>query len=272
MKRIGYSLDMGLWRNNGFSDPLTATWRSAGTGTDSEPTMTSLIASPPRLPDAVRAHLGTQLQDAYSATVTESPPEQLLRLAEKVGRALDAMGGKVDPAFRDGLLAAIPNLRAFALSLTHNPTRADDLVQDAMMKAWQHRARFEPGTNLGAWLFTILRNLFYSEHRKRVREVEDGDGAHAARLTSLPDQVSRLDLQDMREAIARLPPEQGRALVMVAAEGMSYEEVAEVCGVAVGTIKSRVNRARVKLAEMLGYRDGDLDPDNMMQSAAAAGA
>jgi len=224
------------------------------------------------LPHEVQEHLGSQLRDAFSGTVAGEQPQRLLMLAERVARAIAAAGGHVDPEFRDGLLAAMPNLRSFALSLTRNQSRADDLVQDAMMKAWQNRARFEPGTNLPAWLFTILRNLFYSEHRKRVREVEDADDAYSSRLASLPDQIAKLDLADMRAAIAKLPPEQGRALVMVAAEGMSYEEVAEACGVAVGTIKSRVNRARTRLAGLLDYRQGDLDADNLMHSALPADA
>ncbi len=157
------------------------------------------------LPASVQQHLASRLREAYAPALAETPPEQLVKLAQRVARAIAAAGGAVDPEFREGLLAAIPNLRAFALSLTHSHTRADDLVQDAMMKAWQHRHRFEPGTNLPAWLFTILRNLFYSEHRKRHREVEDADGVYAARLSTLPDQVARLDLEDLRGAIAKLP-------------------------------------------------------------------
>jgi RNA polymerase sigma-70 factor (ECF subfamily) len=169
------------------------------------------------------------------------------------------------------MLAALSSLRAFALSLTNNAARADDLVQDTILRAWQNQHRFQPGTNLNAWLFTILRNAFYSEQRKRMREVQDEDGSYAARLFTAPDQGHRLDVQDLRAGLAKLPPDQREALILVGAEGLSYEEVAGICGVAIGTIKSRVNRARNRLAELLGYGDDDLTGDRMMQSAMGEG-
>ncbi|MFC4172998.1 sigma-70 family RNA polymerase sigma factor [Microvirga sp. GCM10011540] len=155
------------------------------------------------------------------------------------------------------LLAAIPHLRAFATSLCGNRDRADDLVQDTLARAWAKMDRFEAGTNLNAWLFTILRNLFFSEHRKKVREVEDADGSHASRLFTLPEQTARLEMQDFRRALMKLPSDQREALLLVGAEGYAYEEVAEICGCAVGTIKSRVNRARTRLAALLGLEDED---------------
>jgi RNA polymerase sigma-70 factor, ECF subfamily len=170
--------------------------------------------------------------------------------------------------FRDEMLAALPSLRAFAISLTNDPVRADDLIQDTILRAWANSHRFEPGTNLHAWLFTILRNLFHSEWRRRKREVEDVDGGYAATLTTLPDQEDHLDVEDFRVALAKLRVEQREALLLVAAQGMSYEDAAGICGVAVGTIKSRVNRARHRLAELLGL-DGDpeLGPDNVTKAA-----
>jgi RNA polymerase sigma-70 factor (ECF subfamily) len=102
----------------------------------------------------------------------------------------------LEPATRDALLAAVPSLRAFAISLTGRFDRADDLVQDTLVRALANIDRFEPGTNLNAWLFTILRNLFHSEFRKRKREVEDGDGAYAAKLAVIPEQGGHLDLDD----------------------------------------------------------------------------
>lgn len=150
----------------------------------------------------------------------------------------------VEPSLRDELLAAIPSLRAFAISLIHDRTRADDLVQDTLVRAWGAIDRFERGTNLNAWLFTILRNLYYSEHRKKAREVADPEGSYAATLTIAPDQPSRLDYEDMRLALAHIPTDQREALLLVAAEGLSYEDVAQITGVAVGTVKSRVNRSR----------------------------
>jgi RNA polymerase sigma-70 factor, ECF subfamily len=149
------------------------------------------------------------------------------------------------------LLAAIPSLRAFAVSLCGNPDRADDLVQETLMKAWSHLDSFTHGTNMPAWLFTILRNLFYSHYRKRKREVADPDGEMAGRLASLPDQLSRMDLLDLRAALQKLPDDQREAIILVGASGLSYEDAAGICGCAIGTMKSRVNRARSRLAELL---------------------
>jgi RNA polymerase sigma-70 factor, ECF subfamily len=149
------------------------------------------------------------------------------------------------------LIAAIPNLRAFAVSLCGNADRADDLVQETLVKAWSGLASFEEGTNLTAWLFTILRNIYYSEFRKRRRETPDPDGAIAARLVSPATQNIHMDFLDFREALQKLPLDQREALVLIGASGLSYDEAAAICGCAPGTMKSRVNRARNKLAEML---------------------
>jgi len=158
-------------------------------------------------------------------------------------------------------------LLSVAARLTGTRAEAEDLVQDTLLKGWQHRARFQPGTNLNAWLFTILRNIFYSDHRKRVREVEDQDGSYAARLATAPHQGDRLDVEDLQSALAKLPPDQREALVLVGAEGVSYEEAATIMGCKVGTVKSRVSRARGRLAELLGYDEEDLGSDRFIQSA-----
>src|SRR5215217_9541663 len=129
------------------------------------------------------------------------------------------------------MLAAIPSLRAFAISLTRNTDYADDLVQDTILRAWANLDRFEVGTNLNAWLFTILRNGFYSQHRKKRREVEDPDGSYAGRLWAPPEQHAKCDVQDMLKALAKLPVEHREALLLVVAEGLSYEDAAHVCGV-----------------------------------------
>jgi RNA polymerase sigma-70 factor (ECF subfamily) len=142
----------------------------------------------------------------------------------------------VEDSMRDEIVAAIPKLRALATSLTGHSDRADDLVQDTIVRAWGAIDRFERGTKLNAWLFTILRNLFHSEYRKRKREGEDADGSYAARLRTHPEQHSLLDFEDFRAALATLPLDQREALLMVGAHGMSYEEAAEVCDVAVGTV------------------------------------
>ena len=173
-----------------------------------------------------------------------------------------------EPALRDALLAAVPSLRAFAISLCGQVDRADDLVQDTLLRALSNLDRFERGTNLNAWLFTILRNLFHSEYRKRRREVEDPDGSYAGRLKAQPEQGSRLDLEDFRGALGKLPHDQREALLLVGASGFSYEEAAGICECAVGTIKSRVNRARARLAVLLAVDDvEDLGPDRMTRAA-----
>lgn len=158
--------------------------------------------------------------------------------------------------FRDALLASIPNMRAFAISLSGNHARADDLVQDVLVKAWSNMDKFQEGTNLKAWLFTILRNTYLSDHRKRKREVEDVNGAYSDRLSSPPEQHGHLDMKDLKIALAKLSTDQREALVLIGAEGFSYEEAAEICGCAVGTIKSRVNRARNRLAELMNVENG----------------
>ena len=151
------------------------------------------------------------------------------------------------------------SLRAFAVSLCGDKERADDLVQETLFKAWNHLDSFKEGTNLKAWLFTILRNTYFSERRKRRREVEDADGTYAGRLATHPEQHGHMDMQDFRAVLVRLPDDQREALILVGAAGFSYEEAAEICGCAVGTIKSRVNRARRKLTELLGL-DSDEQP------------
>lgn len=169
---------------------------------------------------------------------------------------------------REGILCAVPSLRAFAISLTGSLDQADDLVQETILRALSNLDRFQPGTNLQAWLFTILRNQFHTAYRKRRREVEDADGLFAARLSTLPEQGGRLDLEDFRAALAQLSPEQREALILVGAEGFSYEEAAEICNTKLGTIKSRVGRARARLAERLGYEGvGDIGPDRVVQAA-----
>src|SRR5437868_9753602 len=161
------------------------------------------------------------------------------------------------PSVRDAVLAAVPSLRAFAISLCGNVDRADDLVQETLLRALANINSFEPGSNMPAWLFTILRNLFRSEYRKRRREVEDADGSYAETLKSQPEQGSRLEFNEFRAALDKLPPDQREALILVGASGFSYEEAAAICECAVGTIKSRVNRARTRLAELLAIDSAD---------------
>lgn len=160
-------------------------------------------------------------------------------------------------AFRSGLVDAVPNLRAFAYSLCGDQTRADDLVQETLMKGWDKRDSFAEGTNLKAWLFTILRNTYFSQFRKKRREMEDPEEVMASRLSVAPGQQDHVDVKDMMAALKLLPDDQREALLLVAAEGFSYDEAAEISECAVGTVKSRVNRARKRLAELM-----ELDPDD----------
>ena len=154
-------------------------------------------------------------------------------------------------------------MRAFAISLTRNGAIADDMVQDAIVKAWTNIDKFKVGSNMRAWLFTILRNTYYSSRRKTKREVADVDGHFTDNLAEKPAQDGFLDLADFRKALDKLPDEQREALVLVGALGFTYEEAAETCDVAVGTIKSRINRARSRMAEMMGYdEDSVLDMSN----------
>jgi len=182
-----------------------------------------------------------------------------------------ALPGAVDTEMRDLLLGTIPALRAFAFSLTYDLDRSDDLVQDTLVRAWTKSDSFTRGTNLTAWLFTILRNLFYSQQRKRKREVEDVDGAIAGRLASPPEQEVRVEMRAFETALNRLPAPQREALILVGAQNFTYEEAAAICGVAVGTVKSRVNRARLRLIEELGMADsGDIGGGGLARSALGA--
>ncbi|CAN5654767.1 RNA polymerase sigma factor [soil metagenome] len=165
-------------------------------------------------------------------------------------------------SFKHAMLAALPSLRAFAMSLSGRPDRADDLVQETVMKAWAKQDDFRLGTNMNAWLFTILRNLFYSQMRKRGREVQDTDGAFTQALGVAPSQDGIMDLADFRRALSQIPTDQREAILLIGASGFSYEEAAVICGCAVGTIKSRVNRARNRLQLMLDVSGAaDYGPD-----------
>jgi len=177
---------------------------------------------------------------------------------------------------RDELVEHLPALRGFAMSLTRNSATADDLVQDTVVKAWSKFDKFQTGTNLRAWLFTILRNTFYSDRRKAKREVADVDGIHAERMAQKPDHDGRLAMGDFMDAFKQLPDEQREALVLVGASGFSYEEAAETCHCAVGTIKSRINRGRARLAELMQLDDDEslelTDQASMAVLTAATGS
>ncbi|MDX2204838.1 MAG: sigma-70 family RNA polymerase sigma factor [Hyphomicrobiaceae bacterium] len=173
---------------------------------------------------------------------------------------------------REAMVELIPSLRAFAVSLCGDLERADDLVQDTLLKAWNHLGSFQEGTNLRAWLFTILRNTYYSDRRRRLREVED-DGTWALSLAVHPDQEGHVDVQDFCVALKDLPAEQREALILVGAAGFSYEEAAQISSCAVGTIKSRVNRARARLAETMAVTNAcEFGPDAATEAIVAHSA
>ncbi len=162
----------------------------------------------------------------------------------------DLRGAEPDP--REDIALHIRELRAFAMSLARNHATADDLVQDTIVKAWSKFDKFTPGTNLRAWLFTILRNTFFSNRRKISREVPDPDGAFAGKLAVLPQHDGVLALREFEVAFDALSAEHREVLMLVGANGYSYDEAAQMMGVATGTVKSRASRARARLATLMG--------------------
>jgi len=210
-----------------------------------------LDASRREMPEAVRAHLGSELQALYATFLAEPQPDGLLDLIAKLESASVPTATGSESTFRAELLTALPGLRAFAVSLAINQTTADDLVQETLLKAWANRHRFEPGSNLKAWLCTILRNQFYTECRKRKREVEDADGIQAGKVVTPAAQEASSDLRLVWQYLGKLPASQREALLLVGAQGMTYEAAAELIGCQVGTMKSRVSRARTLLAGLL---------------------
>jgi RNA polymerase sigma-70 factor (ECF subfamily) len=204
------------------------------------------------LPAPVRDHLGHQLQAFYASILAKAQPQQHLALIAQFDAALMAQGEAVASQFRTDLLAALPGLRAYARSLTIDPCSADDLVQETLVRAWANQHRFEQNSNLMAWLCTILRNQFYTECRKRKREVEDVDGAAAAQMIAPAAQEHGAELRKVWAMLGKLPPQQREALLLVGAQGMTYEAAADLVGCQVGTVKSRVSRARAFLAASLG--------------------
>ncbi len=185
----------------------------------------------------------------------------------------DATTVSAVPSPKQDMLAALPRLRAFATALCGRSDMADDLVQETLVKAWANLASFEPGSNMVGWLYTIMRNEFYGQLRKRRREVDDPDGQYAARLATHATQDSHMQFQDFRAALFRLAPDHREALMLVGASGLSYEEAAGLCKCAVGTMKSRVNRARAKLSELLAVgRQEAFGPDVAWEAALDAAA
>ena len=161
--------------------------------------------------------------------------------------------------FKADLVALIPHLRAFARTMTGNTAEADDLAQEALAKAWQARGSYTMGTNMKAWTFMILRNQFYSDKRRSWRTIQLDQEAAERTLLANDNPSAPLELNDLRMALGALPEEQREALILIGAGGMSYEEAAEICECAVGTVKSRVSRARVALRQILEHGGYDRD-------------
>lgn len=159
-------------------------------------------------------------------------------------------------AFEDGLLSAMPRLKAFAHGLASDGALAEDLVQETLRKALSHRAQFREGTNQRAWLFTILRNTFLSGVRRNGRFTDLEKTPEPTSNGGMPRQEAMMELQEVADVVTRLPPAQRQALILVAVEGLTYEQAAGICACAVGTVKSRVSRARAALESALGRPDG----------------
>jgi RNA polymerase sigma-70 factor (ECF subfamily) len=173
--------------------------------------------------------------------------------------ARPSRSGTDDEGFKRELVQLIPHLRAFARTLCGDPAAADDLAQDAMMKGWDARASFQMGTNMKAWTFMILRNQFYSEKRRSWRQSQLDQEAAERTLVAVDDPEAPVALDELRQGLAMLPAEQREALILVGAGGFAYEEAAEICDCAVGTVKSRVSRARRALHAILETGSYDRD-------------
>jgi RNA polymerase sigma-70 factor, ECF subfamily len=163
---------------------------------------------------------------------------------------------EADKIFRDQLVALIPSLRSFSRGLCGGRDMADDLAQDAMTRGWAARASFTPGTNFRAWMFMILRNQFYTTIRKNSRMVSWDPEVAERVLVEAPAQQHAIHMTDVAKALQKLPAEQREVLLLIGANGLSYEEAAEVIGCAMGTVKSRLARGRKALAELI---DGPAD-------------
>ena len=172
-----------------------------------------------------------------------------------------------EAVFQRDLVALVPHMRAFARSLTGDATQADDLAQDTLMKAWRNRTGFQAGTNMKAWVFMILRNQFYSDRRRSWRTTPLDPEVAERSLIANDNPTATLELDDLRQALNQLPVTQREALILVGAGGLAYEEAAVICGCPVGTVKSRVSRARTALEALLA--SGDFVRDGAPAGAAS---
>jgi RNA polymerase sigma-70 factor (ECF subfamily) len=186
-------------------------------------------------------------------------------------RPSDKQVRTLEPTVGPAMLAAMPRLRAFAISLCRNGDHADDLVQDTLLRACANIMSFTPGTNMLAWLCTIMKNHFFSECRRRRKPFESIE-EHADSVVSKPAQVAHAECNELWTALDKLEPRQREVLIMIGASGLSYDEAAKICGCPTGTIKSRVNRARAELAQLLSIEGPeDFEEDRVIAAVVAGG-
>lgn len=206
------------------------------------------------LPRHIQDLIGRRLNEIFPFPDGIEEDSKLGRVLVRLGDALSAAqaDGQVPDTFRVDLVAAVPRLRRYAFSQCRNASEADDLVQTTLMRAWENRSRFEPGTRLIAWLFTILRHTFINQRKRLRREVEDVDGAFAATLRLEPEQEHRVGLIQLQAALNDLTAEHRETLLLVMVDGLLYDEAAAVLGCQTGTVKSRVSRARERLVKAMG--------------------
>ena len=176
----------------------------------------------------------------------------------------------LEPPVRIAMLTAMPKLLAFAISLCRNRDQAEDLVQDTLLRACANIKSFTPGTNMLAWLCTIMKNHFFSECRRRRRPFEAIDD-HADSVASKPTQVAHAECNELWAALEKLEPRQREVLIMIGASGLSYDEAAKICGCPTGTIKSRVNRARAELAQLMSIEGPEDFEEDRVIAAVIAG-
>jgi RNA polymerase sigma-70 factor, ECF subfamily len=225
-------------------------------------------ADPGRRTRSVKATQEVSLDDDSSVSRPGGRADRPRRAGENRPSPERAAAAAMNTTWaHEAILAEVPKLRAFAISLCGNLDQADDFVQETLLRAWAHIDQFQRGTNMAAWLFTILRNSLRSNYRKYRREIEDADGSYAERMITHPEQNGRIEFEELRGALAKLPSDQRETLILVVASGASYEEAAEICGCRVGTIKSRVHRARTRLAQILAIDSvDDFAPDRTTQA------
>ncbi len=211
--------------------------------------------------------VGELLRAAFGQGADEQLPSAFAELLDRLDASSPAAlpSGLTDAEFKAKLLDVIPRLRTQARSLTRDRTAADDLVQDALVRAWTKRASFREGTNFNGWTYTILRNLFFTQSRRTRFRAQWDEHTAERLLAASAGQEHHIHLADLQRALGQLPAAQREVLMLVGAGQMAYEEAAEVCGVKIGTIKSRAARARAALVRLI---DGDESPDADPASAA----